>query len=598
MDDTENGKRKQAERSPRESEEKAARPATFPEMNPNPVIEIDFSGRVTYVNPSARKKFPGIESSGARHPMLSGLAGAIEFFRSEADESIAREVEVGGRWFQQQVYHVPGTDMVRIYARDITDRKRAEDTLRESERRMNRSQEIAHLGSWELDLASNSLFWSDEVYRIFGLKPQEFGATYEAFLEHVHPDDRAAVDAAYSGSLREGRDSYDIEHRIVRKATGEVRFVHERCEHLRDASGRIVRSIGMVHDITERRLAEDALEVERGKMTAIIENMDVGVAIADNGGRLLSMNAAALAMHEFGSAGEMFRRLDDYASEFELRYPDGRAMPPDEWPLARALRGEFVREYEACVRNTRTGRERIWSYSVVPLRDSDGEIVLIVINIHDQTEGRLAEDATRKSLEEKEIMLKEIHHRVKNNLQMISSLLHLESANAEGKAVDALEDSQRRVRAIAMVHEALYEAKDLANIDAASYVRRLSENVLGTYGTGGITLGVEASSALPIKIGKAIPMGLIANELLVNSVKHAFPDMKGCITVSVRCRDGTIELDVSDDGVGLPKNFDPEKGKSLGMKLVKALADQLEGRIEFMDNGGKGTTARLSFPDK
>ena len=131
-----------------------------------------------------------------------------------------------------------------------------ERELRESEERLKRAQEIAHLGSWELDLVHNRLTWSDEVYRIFGLRPQEFGATYEAFLERVHPDDRAAVDAAYTGSLRENRDTYEIEHRVVRKSTGEIRFVHEKCEHFRDATGRIIRSVGMVHDITERKQAE------------------------------------------------------------------------------------------------------------------------------------------------------------------------------------------------------------------------------------------------------------------------------------------------------------------------------------------------------
>jgi PAS domain S-box-containing protein len=143
--------------------------------------------------------------------------------------------------------------------RDITGRRRAEQSLRESQERLERAQQIAHLGSWELDLDQNRLTWSDEVYRIFGLQPQEFEATYEAFLDHVHPADRAAVDSAYSGSLRENLDSYEIEHRVVRKATGEIRFVHEKCEHFRDAAGRLIRSVGMVHDITERKQAEAAL---------------------------------------------------------------------------------------------------------------------------------------------------------------------------------------------------------------------------------------------------------------------------------------------------------------------------------------------------
>lgn len=151
-----------------------------------------------------------------------------------------------------------GYSQVKL-ARLLAERERLTDQLKQGQDRLARAQEIAHLGSWELDLVRNELTWSDEVYRIFGLAPQQFGATYEAFLERVHPDDRAAVDQAYSSSVREGRDSYEIEHRVIRADTGEVRTVHERCQHVRDAAGTIICSAGMVHDITERKAAEQAL---------------------------------------------------------------------------------------------------------------------------------------------------------------------------------------------------------------------------------------------------------------------------------------------------------------------------------------------------
>ncbi len=149
---------------------------------------------------------------------------------------------------------------------NITERRQAEAALRRSMERLKRAEEIGHLGSWDLDLLSNRLTWSDEVYRIFGLRPQQFAVNYDAFLARVHPDDRAAVDAAYSGSLREGRSSYEIEHRIVRRRTGEVRTVLEKCEHFRDETGRVVRSVGMVHDITARKRMEEALRRSQERM--------------------------------------------------------------------------------------------------------------------------------------------------------------------------------------------------------------------------------------------------------------------------------------------------------------------------------------------
>ncbi|MGE5456722.1 MAG: PAS domain S-box protein, partial [Methanococcaceae archaeon] len=165
-------------------------------------------------------------------------------------QQFAEELEVSNEELQNT------TEELRQQSENMARINRA---LEKSEKRMNRSQEIAHIGSWELDISNNRLFWSDEVYRIFGLKPQEFKATYEAFLDAIHPDDRLAVDEAYSGSLHEGKDSYEIEHRILRKS-GEVRFVHEKCEHIRDESGQIIRSVGMVHDITERKNAEEVIQ--------------------------------------------------------------------------------------------------------------------------------------------------------------------------------------------------------------------------------------------------------------------------------------------------------------------------------------------------
>jgi PAS domain S-box-containing protein len=145
---------------------------------------------------------------------------------------------------------------VQLIIRDVSERKQTELALREGEQLLARAQQISHLGSWELDLIKNKLTWSDEVFRIFGLQPQEFAATYEAFLERVHPEDRAAVDGAYSGSIQQGKDTYEIVHRIVRATTGEIRYVLEKCEHVRNADGTIIRSIGMVLDVTERKEAE------------------------------------------------------------------------------------------------------------------------------------------------------------------------------------------------------------------------------------------------------------------------------------------------------------------------------------------------------
>ena len=178
--------------------------------------------------------------------------------RKQAEEKLRRAYE----GLEQRVQD--RTEELKIANSELEDeikvRRQTESALQESEQRLARAQEIAHLGSWELDLLSNQLTWSDEVYRIFGFQPQEFDASYEAFLGAVHPDDRAVVNEAYFGSIRDFRDIYEIEHRIVKRGSGEIRLVHEKCEHFRNETGQIVRSAGMVHDITERKKAEGKLQ--------------------------------------------------------------------------------------------------------------------------------------------------------------------------------------------------------------------------------------------------------------------------------------------------------------------------------------------------
>ncbi len=167
-----------------------------------------------------------------------------------------------GFYRNNYVYKLHTGELVTVYS-DETERLVASQALSESQRLLSESQKIAHVGSWSLDVTTHQLTWSDEVFRIFGLTRQVFQPTYESFMDRVHPEDRVAVDSAYSTSLKEERDDYEIVHRVIRKTTGEVRHVHEKCIHYRDATGAIVQSVGMVQDITERvRLEEERDRLE------------------------------------------------------------------------------------------------------------------------------------------------------------------------------------------------------------------------------------------------------------------------------------------------------------------------------------------------
>lgn len=207
----------------------------------------------------------------------------------------------------------------------ITSRNRVNENEREAHLNqvlLAEAQAIAHLGSWDLDLAAGCLTWSDETFRIFGLEPQQFPATYEAFLAAVHPEDRAAVDAAYSDSLRENKDGYEIEHRVVRKSTGEIRYVHERCRHVKDDQGRIVRSVGSVQDITERRF----LEAELARQSAVEKAMaQVTEKLLDAGSFeeisfLVLETARQLTGSPFGFVGYLDPQTGDFVSDTMTRH--------------------------------------------------------------------------------------------------------------------------------------------------------------------------------------------------------------------------------------------------------------------------------------
>ena len=215
-----------------------------------------------------------------------------------------------------------------------------------------------------------------------------------------------------------------------------------------------------------------------------------------------------------------------------------------------------------------------------------------------QVEHKRMEEQIKASLKEKEVLLREIHHRVKNNMQVISSLLRLQSEYIKDKKyIEMLKESQNRIRSMAFIHEKLYQSKDLANIDFNRYIKSLTDDLFRSYGvsTDKIALKMDIES-VSLGVDAAIPCGLIINELVSNSLKHAFPGgREGEIKIVLRRTDGKeIELLVSDDGVGIPEDLDFRNTESLGLQLVTGLSeDQLQGKIEL--NRAKGTEFRIRF---
>ncbi len=216
----------------------------------------------------------GIFNSSMKNNLSDGNSPALEYRVIHRDGSVHYIFAKGKFEFNDKGQPIRGTGTVQ----DITERKISEEFLKENESRLNRTQAIAHLGSWELDLQTNQLKWSDEAFRIFGLNPKSDTITHDAFLKAIHPEDSDLVNTAYANSVAEGKDTYEIEHRIIRWSTGEIRHVYEKCEHIKDDTGQIIRSVGMVLDITDRKLAEDELRKSENHFRSLFDNMLNGYA--------------------------------------------------------------------------------------------------------------------------------------------------------------------------------------------------------------------------------------------------------------------------------------------------------------------------------
>jgi PAS domain S-box-containing protein len=596
--------------------------ASFPKQNPNPVVEIDGEGNVRYANPGAIRLFPDLKEKAGHHPWLAGWEEIGRALDAEPSGAQVREIAVADVSYQQSFSAVGPGPLIRIYGLDITRRKRMEEALRESERRLNRAEEIAHLGSWELDLGAGRLSWSDEVYRIFGLRPREFAATYEAFLEAVHPDDRAAVDAAYSGSLREGRDSYEIEHRVIRKSDGAVRNVHEKCEHIRDESGRIIRSIGMVHDVTERRLAEEALrrlaEEERLRLAAAVEQAAESIITADLGGTIRYVNSA-------------FERINRRSRD-EVLGASYFALLGDV-PLENEIRGVFARGETwngSLTRASVDARDHELNVTMTPVRDASGKILNFLIVERDVTQEVRLQRHVRQAqkVEALGTLAGGIAHDFNNILSTIVintelALLGLDERHPAREALPVVLHAVQRGKEL--VKQIITFSRHREQDRRPMKVRPIVKETLKF-----LRASVPASVEIREDIGSEPDLVLAdpshIHQILMNLCNNSAQAMRekgGLLEVRVRgvdvdaamvaahpdLRPGPhLRLTVSDSGCGMTRDvmeriFDPffttkkpGEGTGLGLSVVHGIVRGYGGAITVYSRPGRGSTFNVYLP--
>jgi PAS domain S-box-containing protein len=324
--------------------------------------------------------------------------------------------------------------------------------------------------------------------------------------------------------------------------------------------------------------------VPDGLLRLAIEAAPAGIVMLDRQGRILLVNARVEALFGYDRAELLGQPVEMLIPE---RFREGH--PADRDRFFAAPRARPMGAGRDLYGLRRDGTEVPVEIGLAPLNppQDSGQGATVVASIVDITERRRTAERLESSLREKETLLREVHHRVKNNLQVISSLLGLQARHTDNvEAAATLAEANDRVHSIALAHEILYQGRDFARVDFVEYLRKLVVQLASTWGPRHATAVIDAPEALHVPLDLAVPCGLIVNELVSNSFKHAFETHRatgtqtGRIGVRVRVDGGDLRLEVSDDGAGLPSNVDLAEPSGIGLRLVVTLARQLAGRIE------------------
>ncbi len=594
-------------------------------------------------------------------------------------------------------------------ATDITDRKRAEEALRESEKRFRGYFELPLVG---IAITSPEKGWvevNDRLCDMLGYSRGEL--TRMTWAELTHPDDLMPDVVQFERLLAGEIDGYEMDKRFIRKGGHSV-WTRLAVRSVREQDGRVGYLVALLQDITDRKLAEEALSKSEEAARAILDASTAAVTLLDRRGTILDCNEeqasrfhlrreetlgrciwdllpSPLADQRKGLVDRVFQTGRMHRTEDERKgmwndvvvYPligdaggvervamhamnitdrkraelalrraslysrnlletsldplvtisaEGKITDVNtatekvtgvgrdkligsdfadyftDPVMARAgYRKAFVEgqviDYPLAVRHASGGTTDVL-YNASVYRNEKGTVLGVFAAARDITERKRAEDALRGSLAEKEVLLREIHHRVKNNLAAIAALLEIQRKTvSDAAATDALNDLASRIQSMSLVHERLYRSENISRIDLKEYVEALVSHIRTSFGSRANLRCEVRASGVEMGLDAAIPCGLIINELVTNAIKYAFPDGKPCggatdcrIEVSASQAGAAYTLVVADNGVGLPPDLDWTTTSSLGLRLVRMVGQhQLGGHMEL--DRSAGTRFTLTF---
>ena len=506
---------------------------------------------------------------------------------------------------------------------DITERKRQEDEIRRSETRMLEAQRIAHIGSWELDLRTNTLVGSEESYRIFELDPNGPETFYNNFLDMVHPEDREEVNQAFMNSVQ-NHSVYDIVHRLLFK-DGRVKYIREQCETFYDTDGSPLRSVGTCQDITREKESEILLENRRIQYESVVENISDGLFIDDIDGKVAFANTRFLDMIGISRDDLKSFVFDDYvAPEYKdiIRQRHKQRMQGEEV--------SSIFEYVAL----RKDGSRRWFEARVTKIMRGSKIIGTQSAIRDVTEAKESIDRLKASEAEKTNLLHELNQRYNELMQfnyIVSHNLRAPIANIIGLAdmfnMDDIDEAEKK-QVIAHIQFSINKIDELINdlniilaarsdinskkekVDFAEIILRVENTLQKQIKEAHARIEVQiAPDAAEIFSIKSYIKSILYN-LVNNAIKYRSAGKDPLIEIGISKANEQIEIRVQDNGIGIDlvkyghdifglyKRFHPSfEGKGLGLNMTKVQVELLGGSIQIASQPGEGTLFTIRLPE-
>ena len=473
--------------------------------------------------------------------------------------------------------------------KNITEEEGVDEELKKSEHKYrqlieNSLQAIVIIQDFRI------VYTNKSFSRITGYTIDELlSFTTKETMNFVHPDDQEMV----WGNLRKRLAGLDIPPNYQFKGIskdGSTKILDLYASKTEFEGKPAIQ--GFILDITDQVEAQKSINERTKFIETILNNLPLGIAVNE-----ISSGKSTFINKEFQEIyGWPEEEIPNVKTLLNKAYPNVELRKNISSKITADIKGKKPENlfWDNIEIKSKTGEKKYVSAKNIPLYDQN----LIISTVQDITERIKADKQIQNSLEEKEILLREIHHRVKNNLQTISSLLDLQAESIKDPAaLEAFRSSQSRIRSMALIHERLYKSEDLSRIKAQEYIKNLTDYLEATYDSlaGNIKLRTDVQNIL-LNLDTAIPCGLIINELVSNSMKYAFPgEEAGTIEVSLMVSStDNISLLVKDDGIGIPADISIENSPSLGLQLVHLLVKQIYGTFKMVRENG--TRVEIIFP--